>query len=64
MKLPDSEQLAPDAYWLITDQWKQEWERGVQVPVKPNQLPIASITLINQAIGPAVGTSPRPDFKL
>lgn len=31
MKLPDSEPLANDEYWVIMDQWKQEWERGVQV---------------------------------
>uniref|UniRef100_A0A182U7R7 Uncharacterized protein n=1 Tax=Anopheles melas TaxID=34690 RepID=A0A182U7R7_9DIPT len=39
MKLPDSEPLAPDEYWVINDQWKQEWERGVQVPVNPDSLP-------------------------
>lgn len=39
MKLPDSEPLASDEYWVITDQWKQEWERGVQVPVSPDSLP-------------------------
>lgn len=39
MKLPDSEPLALDEYWIITDQWKQEWERGVQVPVNPDSLP-------------------------
>lgn len=39
MKLPDSEPLAADEYWIITDQWKQEWERGVQVPVNPDSLP-------------------------
>lgn len=39
MKLPDSEPLSPNEYWVITDQWKQEWERGVQVPVNPDSLP-------------------------
>lgn len=39
MKLPDSDQLAPEEYWLMTDAWKQEWERGVQVPVNPEILP-------------------------
>lgn len=39
MKLPDSEPLAPNEYWMISDQWKQEWERGVQVPVSPDSLP-------------------------
>lgn len=45
MKLPDSEPLASDEYWIITDQWKQEWERGVQVPVNPDSLPEPTITM-------------------
>ena len=38
MKLPDSEQLNPEEYLLIADTWKQEWERGVQVPVNEEAL--------------------------
>jgi hypothetical protein len=37
MKLPDTEQLLPNDYMLITDPWRGEWERGVQVPVNPEQ---------------------------
>lgn len=48
MKLPDSEPLAPDNYWVITDPWKQEWERGVQVPVNPDSLPEPTVTEIKQ----------------
>ena len=33
MKLADSEQLASEEYLYITDSWKQDWEKGVQVPV-------------------------------
>ncbi|CAG2249068.1 JADE3 [Mytilus edulis] len=33
MKLADSEQLVPEEYLYITDSWKQDWEKGVQVPV-------------------------------
>ncbi|KAK3577242.1 hypothetical protein CHS0354_030523 [Potamilus streckersoni] len=33
MKLADSEQLNEEDYILIADQWRQDWERGVQVPV-------------------------------
>lgn len=44
MKLPDSEPLALDEYWMISDQWKQEWERGVQVPVNPDSLPEPSVS--------------------
>ena len=39
MKLPDNEPLEADDYWTVADTWKQEWERGVQVPVKPDGLP-------------------------
>lgn len=49
MKLPDSEPLSADEYWVITDQWKQEWEKGVQVPVNPDSLPRASVTVVSQA---------------
>ena len=31
MKLPDNEPLELEDYWTVTDTWKQEWERGVQV---------------------------------
>lgn len=39
MKMADGEQLARDEYLLITDTWKEEWEKGVQVPVNPDSLP-------------------------
>ena len=39
MKLPDNEPLSHDDYWVVGDTWKQEWEKGVQVPVKPEELP-------------------------
>ena len=59
MKLPDSEPLSPDEYWVITDQWKQDWERRVQVPVNPDSLPEPTVNLSVNAI-------PRPhqEFKL
>ena len=31
MKLPDHQNLSPDNYMTISDPWRQEWERGVQV---------------------------------
>lgn len=43
MKLADNEPLTAEDYWGITDQWKQEWERGVQVPVNPDSLPEPSV---------------------
>ena len=39
MKLPDSEPLEDGEYLLIADPWRQEWERGVQVPVNPDHVP-------------------------
>jgi hypothetical protein len=38
MKLPNTEMLDDDSYWVIRDQWKMDWEKGVQVPVKPDSL--------------------------
>lgn len=59
MKLPDSEPLTPSEYWIITDTWKQDWERGVQVPVNPDSLPAPKVKIID---------NPRPpefqEFKL
>lgn len=62
MKLPDSEPLGADEYWAITDQWKQEWERGVQVPVNPDSLPGPSVTVINHCVN--LSCKPQQDFKL
>ncbi|EDS30658.1 Jade-3 [Culex quinquefasciatus] len=59
MKLPDSEPLAADEYWVINDQWKQEWERGVQVPVNPDSLPEPSVNSLQQN-----HYKKRQDFKL
>lgn len=48
MKLPDNEPLTSEDYWVVTDSWKQEWERGVQVPVRPEELPAPRVSrLIN-----------------
>uniref|UniRef100_A0A7N4NI42 Protein Jade-1 n=1 Tax=Sarcophilus harrisii TaxID=9305 RepID=A0A7N4NI42_SARHA len=39
MKLHDSYQLNPDEYYVLADPWRQEWEKGVQVPVSPGTIP-------------------------
>lgn len=39
MKLHDSYQLNPDDYYVLADPWRQEWEKGVQVPVSPGTIP-------------------------
>lgn len=59
MKLPDSEPLSPNEYWVITDQWKQEWERGVQVPVNPDSLPEPTVTITQ-----ATPVKQHSEFKL
>lgn len=59
MKLPDSEPLSHDEYWVIADQWKQEWERGVQVPVNPDSLPEPVVKQIQENYYKG-----RQDFKL
>ncbi|XP_041123216.1 protein Jade-1-like isoform X2 [Polyodon spathula] len=39
MKLPDSSQLSPDEFYVLTDPWRQEWEKGVQVPAMVEAIP-------------------------
>ncbi|XP_015200359.2 protein Jade-1 isoform X2 [Lepisosteus oculatus] len=39
MKLHDSYQLNPEDYYILADPWRQEWEKGVQVPVSPESIP-------------------------
>lgn len=49
MKMADSDQLYPEDYLLITDPWKEEWEKGVQVPVNPESLPHANILTVDES---------------
>lgn len=46
MKLPDTEPLQPDDYFLIQDAWRQEWEKGVQVPVNPDNIPVEHVVAV------------------
>ncbi|XP_068194745.1 protein Jade-1 isoform X2 [Antennarius striatus] len=39
MKVHDSHQLSTDDYYVLADPWRQEWEKGVQVPVSPQAIP-------------------------
>ncbi|XP_030649419.1 protein Jade-1 isoform X2 [Chanos chanos] len=39
MKLPDSAQLSPEEYYVLSDPWRQEWEKGVQVPASLEAIP-------------------------
>lgn len=43
MKLHDSYQLNPEDYYELADPWRQEWEKGVQVPVSPESIPQCSV---------------------
>lgn len=67
MKMADSEQLNDTDYITITDQWKEEWEKGVQVPVNPDALPSASFRLLSPIdLDNSSGSSPgngRVKFK-
>ncbi|KFP89226.1 Protein Jade-1, partial [Apaloderma vittatum] len=57
MKLNDSVQLNPDEYYVLTDPWRQEWEKGVQVPVSPGNLPEPVARIVSE---PKAGTFTRP----
>lgn len=46
MKLPDSHHVSPEDYYLLADTWRQEWEKGVQVPASPDTIPQPSIRII------------------
>ncbi|KAM3833901.1 protein Jade-1 [Diretmus argenteus] len=39
MKVHDSHPLNPEDYYVLADPWRQEWEKGVQVPVSPQSIP-------------------------
>ncbi|XP_019856876.1 PREDICTED: protein Jade-1-like [Amphimedon queenslandica] len=43
MKLPDSHYLDSSNYVEIRDQWRSEWEVGVQVCVSPESIPQSSV---------------------
>ena len=44
MKLPDSEPLTADDYWVVADSWKQEWEQEVQVPYNLKKVPTPHVS--------------------
>lgn len=57
MKLADSDQLQEGSYFLISDPWRQEWEKGVQVPVNMAEILHADIREIREK-------SKAGDFKI
>uniref|UniRef100_A0A667YKF1 Jade family PHD finger 3 n=1 Tax=Myripristis murdjan TaxID=586833 RepID=A0A667YKF1_9TELE len=48
MKLPDSHHVSPEDYYLLADTWRQEWEKGVQVPASPDTIPEPSVRIITE----------------
>ncbi|XP_051487541.1 E3 ubiquitin-protein ligase Jade-2 isoform X3 [Apus apus] len=48
MKIPDSFQLSPDDYYVLADPWRQEWEKGVQVPASAEAIPEPVVRSIPQ----------------
>eukprot|EP00063_Salmo_salar_P030363 XP_014005198.1 PREDICTED: protein Jade-3-like [Salmo salar] len=48
MKLPDSHHVSPEDYYLLGDTWRQEWEKGVQVPAFPETVPQPSIRTVEE----------------
>lgn len=70
MKMADSEQLDDGDYITILDHWKEEWEKGVQVPVNPDSLPSASFRISKESVltsnkvksGSQIDTNKRKDF--
>ncbi|XP_037605135.1 protein Jade-1 [Sebastes umbrosus] len=47
MKLPDSAQLGPDDFYVLSDPWRQEWEKGVQVPASLEAIPEPVVRLMS-----------------
>ncbi|XP_066105614.1 protein Jade-3 [Saccopteryx bilineata] len=59
MKLSDSHHINPDSYYLFTDTWKEEWEKGVQVPANPDTLPQPSLRVVAEKIKEVLFVRPR-----
>ncbi|XP_075814536.1 protein Jade-3 isoform X1 [Microtus pennsylvanicus] len=59
MKIPDSHHVSPDSYYLFTDTWKEEWEKGVQVPASPDSVPTPSLRIISERVKEVLFVRPR-----
>ncbi|CAM5159930.1 unnamed protein product [Natator depressus] len=59
MKIPDSHQLSPDEFYILADPWRQEWEKGVQVPAGAEAIPepVIRITPLLEQSPPQVSPS-------
>lgn len=59
MKLPDSHHINPDSYYLFADTWKEEWEKGVQVPASPDSVPQPSLRVVAEKVKDVLYMRPR-----
>ncbi|XP_075446708.1 protein Jade-3 [Ascaphus truei] len=59
MKIPDSYHVNMEEYYLFTDTWKQEWEKGVQVPASPATVPQPSLRVIAEKMKEVLYSRPR-----
>ncbi|XP_028321926.1 protein Jade-1 isoform X2 [Gouania willdenowi] len=51
MKLPDSAQLGLDDFYILSDPWRQEWEKGVQVPANLEAIPEPLVRFLPESTG-------------
>uniref|UniRef100_A0A8C9AFT0 Jade family PHD finger 2 n=1 Tax=Prolemur simus TaxID=1328070 RepID=A0A8C9AFT0_PROSS len=58
MKIPDSYQLGPEDYYILADPWRQEWEKGVQVPAGAEAIPEPVVRILPPMEGPPAQVSP------
>nr|XP_033804193.1 protein Jade-3 isoform X3 [Geotrypetes seraphini] len=59
MKIPDSQHINLDDYYLFVDTWKQEWEKGVQVPASPDIVLQPSLRVIAEKVKEVLYSRPR-----
>ncbi|XP_073476895.1 E3 ubiquitin-protein ligase Jade-2 isoform X1 [Aquarana catesbeiana] len=48
MKVPDSHQFGPDDFYILADPWRQDWEKGVQVPANIDAVPQPQVRLLEE----------------
>ncbi|KAG5284452.1 hypothetical protein AALO_G00026880 [Alosa alosa] len=49
MKLPDSAQLSTEEFYVLSDPWRQEWEKGVQVPANMDTIPEPVVRMLPES---------------
>ncbi|XP_044140902.1 protein Jade-3 [Bufo gargarizans] len=59
MKIPDSQHVNMEDYYHFVDTWKQEWEKGVQVPANPDSIPQPSLRVIAEKVKDVLYSRPR-----